>query len=113
VVAIAKLQRVAHSLGNRYLAFRGDLCSRVHHASLHRERSKDIAVGSGLAAVKDDLRSPSPTVVLFRRGTQRQPAEQIAPLLTNLDTLAAELQAGSVAVIEPDRIRIRRLPLLP
>jgi hypothetical protein len=34
-------------------------------------------------------------------------------LLGNLGTLAAELQTGSVAVIEPDRIRIRKLPLLP
>ena len=58
-------------------------------------------------------RAPSPSVVLFRRGAQRRPAEQVALLLGNLETLAAELQAGSVAVIEPDRIRIRKLPLLP
>jgi hypothetical protein len=43
----------------------------------------------------------------------RRPAEQVVLLLGNLETLAAELQAGSVAVIEPDRIRIRKLPLLP
>ena len=58
-------------------------------------------------------RAPSPSVVLFRRGTQRRPDEQVALLLGNLETLTAELQAGSIAVIEPDRIRIRRLPLLP
>jgi predicted nuclease of predicted toxin-antitoxin system len=58
-------------------------------------------------------RAPSPSVVLFRRGTQRRPDEQVALLLGNLEALIADLQAGSIAVIEPDRIRIRRLPLLP
>ena len=48
-------------------------------------------------------RAPSPSVVLLRRGPQRRPVEQVALLLGNLETLTAELQAGSVAVIEPDR----------
>ena len=58
-------------------------------------------------------RAPSPSVVLFRRGTQRRPAQQVAVLLGNLETLTTDLQAGSIAVIEPDRLRTRRVPLLP
>jgi hypothetical protein len=34
-------------------------------------------------------------------------------LLSNLPALADALADGSVAVIEPERIRIRSLPLLP
>jgi hypothetical protein len=55
----------------------------------------------------------APSVILFRHGSQHRPADQAELRNTNLPQLAAALEAGSIVVITPDRIRIRALPHIP
>ncbi len=61
--------------------------------------SADTDFGTLLATRKQT----SPSVILFRHGSQHRPADQAALLKANLPQLAGALQAGSIIVIQPDR----------
>jgi predicted nuclease of predicted toxin-antitoxin system len=71
--------------------------------------SADTDFGTLLA-----LRSVSkPSVVLFRGAMPRRPAAQIAVVLANLSSMEDALNAGAIVIIEPSRLRIRPLPIMP
>ena len=53
----------------------------------------------------------SPSFILFRGGAPRRPEQQAASVLENIQALEADLTAACIAVFEPERIRVRRLPV--
>jgi predicted nuclease of predicted toxin-antitoxin system len=52
-----------------------------------------------------------PSVILFRRGSERRSNQQVTLLLGNLPHIQESLQKGSIVVFEQHRIRIRSLPI--
>ena len=81
----------------------------------HAEREQRVIVSADtdfgtLLALRNSQR---PSVILFRGATPRHPNAQLQLLLANLGEIAASIAHGAVVVLEPQRIRVRTLPISP
>lgn len=56
--------------------------------------------------------SAQPSVIQFREGTTRRPAQQLELLLANLPILREDLGQGAIVIFGDSRMRIRPLPIL-
>lgn len=106
----AALREAGHdAIHVRDLGLRDAADETIMQVAMAEERivvSADTDFGTLLALNRQRL----PSIVLFRRGSPRRPAQQSALLAANLPALEAELANGAIA-IHFDRLRIRNLPL--
>ena len=69
--------------------------------------SEDTDFGT-LLSLRDSSR---PSVILFRHMPDRSASGLLSILLRNIATVEVDLESGAMVVIEPGRIRVRRLPM--
>jgi len=69
--------------------------------------SADTDFGTILALREASL----PSVILFRGATPKKAERQVGLLLANLAEIATMLERGAIVVIEPQRMRVRMLPI--
>jgi predicted nuclease of predicted toxin-antitoxin system len=105
------LRRVGHdAIHVRELGLAAADDETVFDAATREDRvivSADTDFGNLLSS----LHKRRPSLILFRRTTERRPERQVALLLNNLSAIQPALEEGSVIVIEQTRLRIRSLPI--
>ena len=76
-----------------------------------RERRVIVSADTDFGTLLALREAPLPSVILFRGATPSKPDLQTQLLLANLDEIATMLERGAIVVIEPQRMRVRMLPI--
>jgi predicted nuclease of predicted toxin-antitoxin system len=81
----------------------------VEHAD--RDQRVIVSADTDFGTILAMRNAASPSVILFRGATPRNPIGQVKLLIANLAAIAPSIERGAVVVLEPQRIRVRSLPM--
>ena len=81
----------------------------VEHAD--RDQRVIVSADTDFGTILAMRNAASPSVILFRGATPRNPIGQVKLLIANLVAIAPSIERGAVVVLEPQRIRVRSLPM--
>lgn len=76
-----------------------------------RERRMVVSADTDFGTILAMRDASLPSVILFRGATPKRPEGQVGLLLANLAQVTTMLERGVIVVIEPQRMRVRTLPI--
>jgi predicted nuclease of predicted toxin-antitoxin system len=76
-----------------------------------RERRVVVSADTDFGTILALRDASLPSVILFRGATPKRPEGQVGLLLANLAQVTTMLERGVIVVIEPQRMRVRTLPI--